>query len=305
MTNEERNPLICDPITGICEIPLEQTGSQRIIVGEKNEKPIRVIYYTDPICSSCWGIEPQLRKLKLEYGHLLNFEYKMGGLLPNWNYNSGSISKPSDVDQHWDEMSLHYQMPIDGDVWLENPLDSSYPPSIAVKAAQMQDEGKALNFWRLIREQLFLQKRNITKWEYIAEAATKAGLDVELLKKDYTNGEAEKRFQEDLALARKLGVRGFPSIFFIHKNGSQELVYGSKSYESYQQAIKTLIPNAKKLPYTKSVENLFMHYPSFTVKELAVLMDINFETAEQLLESMVQQEKLKKIVSKNGHLYTI
>jgi predicted DsbA family dithiol-disulfide isomerase len=305
MTNEERNPLICDPITGICEIPLEQTGSQRIIVGEKNEKPIRVIYYTDPICSSCWGIEPQLRKLKLEYGHLLNFEYKMGGLLPNWNYNSGSISKPSDVGQHWDEMSLHYQMPIDGDVWLENPLDSSYPPSIAVKAAQMQDEGKALNFWRLIREQLFLQKRNITKWEYIAEAATKAGLDVELLKKDYTNGEAEKRFQEDLALARKLGVRGFPSIFFIHKNGSQELVYGSKSYESYQQAIKTLIPNAKKLPYTKSVENLFMHYPSFTVKELAVLMDINFETAEQLLESMVQQEKLKKIVSKNGHLYTI
>jgi len=305
MTNEERNPLICDPITGICEIPLEQTGSQRIIVGEKNEKPIRVIYYTDPICSSCWGIEPQLRKLKLEYGHLLNFEYKMGGLLPNWNYNSGSISKPSDVGQHWDEMSHHYQMPIDGDVWLENPLDSSYPPSIAVKAAQMQDEGKALNFWRLIREQLFLQKRNITKWEYIAEAATKAGLDVELLKKDYTNGEAEKRFQEDLALARKLGVRGFPSIFFIHKNGSQELVYGSKSYESYQQAIKTLIPNAKKLPYTKSVENLFMHYPSFTVKELAVLMDINFETAEQLLESMVQQEKLKKIVSKNGHLYTI
>jgi predicted DsbA family dithiol-disulfide isomerase len=305
MTNEERNPLICDPITGICEIPLEQTGSQRIIVGEKNEKPIRVIYYTDPICSSCWGIEPQLRKLKLEYGHLLNFEYKMGGLLPNWNYNSGSISKPSDVGQHWDEMSHHYQMPIDGDVWLENPLDSSYPPSIAVKAAQMQDEGKALNFWRLIREQLFLQKRNITKWEYIAEAATKAGLDVELLKKDYTNGEAEKRFQEDLALARKLGVRGFPSIFFIHKNGSQELVYGSKSYESYQQAIKTLIPNAKKLPYTKSVENLFMHYPSFTVKELAVLTDINFETVEQLLESMFQQEKLKKTVSKNGHLYTI
>ena len=31
-------------------------------------------------------------------------------------------------------------MPIDGDVWLEDPLNSSYPPSIAFKAAEMQDK---------------------------------------------------------------------------------------------------------------------------------------------------------------------
>ena len=31
---------------------------------QKSQQAIKVIYYTDPICSSCWGIEPQLRKLK-------------------------------------------------------------------------------------------------------------------------------------------------------------------------------------------------------------------------------------------------
>src|SRR5690554_7289686 len=76
----------------------------------------------------------------------------MGGLLPDWNYNSGGISSPKDVAGHWDEVSVHYDMPIDGDLWLEDPLDSSYPPSIAFKAAEMQSEEKAHLFMREMRE---------------------------------------------------------------------------------------------------------------------------------------------------------
>lgn len=305
MTNEEKNPMLCDPVTGVCEMPMQQTESQPAKMNDESAKLITVLYFTDPICSSCWGIEPQLRKLKLEYGKLLNFEYKMGGLLPNWNYSGGGISKTSDVAQHWDEASHHYQMPIDGDVWLEDPLDSSFPPSIAVKAAQMQDKDKALNFWRIIREQLFLMKRNITKWEYLEEAAIEAGLDAERLKTDYTNGTAEKLFQEDLAMARNLGVRGFPSIFFIDQNGKQEFVYGSKPYESYEQAIHKLLPNVEKQHYTKTAENLFTIFPSLTPKELAELTEVTFETAEQQLENISEQGKLKKTITKNGTLYSV
>ena len=124
----KNNPLICDIETGVCET-LEgnaDTSHQTTVLVTK--KSVKMIYSTDPICSSCWGIEPQLRKLKLEYGDALEIEYRMGGLLPDWSYNSGGISKPADVAGHWDEVSMHYDMPIDGDVWLEDPLSSSYPP---------------------------------------------------------------------------------------------------------------------------------------------------------------------------------
>ena len=124
-----------------------------------------------------------MRKLKLEYGDQLEVIYKMGGLLPDWSYNSGGISKPSDVAHHWDEVSIYYDMPIDGDVWLEDPLPSSYPPSIAFKAAQMQNEDKAILFLREIREMVFLEKKNITKWEHIALAAKKTGLKYRTVKK--------------------------------------------------------------------------------------------------------------------------
>lgn len=209
MTNTN-NPLLCDPVEGACGLPAS-TSRNKVDV-HPDDQPVKVIYFTDPICSSCWGIEPQLRKLKLEYGHILDIAYHMGGLLPDWSYNSGGISKPSDVAHHWDEVSVHYDMPIDGDVWLEDPLHSSYPPSIAFKAAQMQDEQKAIVLLRELREMVFLQKTNITRWEHIAIAAEAAGLDVLQLKTDY-EGEAKANFESDLQLAKSMGVRGFPSVF--------------------------------------------------------------------------------------------
>ncbi|ULT40102.1 DsbA family protein [Niabella defluvii] len=89
----------------------------------------------------------------------MEIDYRMGGLLPDWSYNSGGISKPSDVAHHWDEVSVYYDMPIDGDVWLEDPLPSSYPPSVAFKAAQMQDHAKAVAFLRIIREMVFCKEK--------------------------------------------------------------------------------------------------------------------------------------------------
>lgn len=184
MNTGNKNALLCDTEKGMCEIPntLEEVSEKPSI--QPTQKPIQITYFTDPICSSCWGIEPQLKRLKLEYGQYFDIDYKMGGLLPSWKvYDSGGISKPSDVAHHWDEVSLYYQMPIDGDVWLEDPLASSYPPSIAYLAACMQDKEKAWWFLRKIREMVFLQKKNITKWQYIAEAAKAVGLDVVQLKK--------------------------------------------------------------------------------------------------------------------------
>ena len=71
----------------------------------------------------------------------------MGGLLPDWSYNRGGISKPSDTAHHWNKASAYYKMPIDGNLWLEDLLSSSYPPSIAFKAAQLQDKKRRCSFY--------------------------------------------------------------------------------------------------------------------------------------------------------------
>lgn len=69
------NPLLCDHENGTCTLPgLEHNkGEETILFQNKAEqKPIRITYFTDPICSACWGMEPQLRKLKLDYGDFIH-----------------------------------------------------------------------------------------------------------------------------------------------------------------------------------------------------------------------------------------
>lgn len=298
------NPLLCDPDTGICAVPAsgqESPGSKQV---QATEKPIKVIYFTDPICSSCWGIEPQLRKLKLEYGNLLEVEYRMGGLLPDWSYNSGGISKPSDVAHHWDEVSAHYDMPIDGDVWLEDPLPSSYPPSIAFKAAQLQGKDKAVHFLRALREMVFLDKKNITRWEHIATAARSAELDVAQLKTDY-EGQAKALFEEDLKMARAYGVRGFPTLFFIDGKGNRETVYGSKPYSAYEATLANLQPQSVKSTYNKSWEALFALYPTLTAREFAELSGTARGESEQTLKQLAEKGHLKEMKTKNGSLWSL
>lgn len=295
------NPLLCDPETGVCEMP-EQVESKRINPVKAEDKPVKIIYFTDPICSSCWGIEPQLRKLKLEYGHSVAFEYHMGGLLPDWSYNSGGISKPSDVAHHWDEVSAHYKMPIDGDVWLEDPLDSSYPPSIAFKAAQLQDKAKAISFLRVLREMVFLEKKNITKWEHLAHAARVVSLNAEELKQAYEH-QAQDLFKADLALARQLGVRGFPSIFVTDATGKQEFVYGVKPYTTFENAIKAIYPSIEKRTFDASWENLFQHYPTLTIREFSELSELPLAEGEAILKNLASEHKIKLVPSKNGPLF--
>ncbi len=299
--NKNQNPLMCDPETGVCAVPGSETTT--ISPAQADAKPVKVIYFTDPICSSCWGIEPQLRKLKLEYGEGLDIEYRMGGLLPDWGYDSGGISKPSDVASHWDEVSEHYDMPIDGDVWLEDPLSSSYPPSIAFKAAQMQEPDKAVEYLRVLREMLFLKKKNIAKWEVMEAAATQVGLDTERLRRDF-EGEANELFREDLKLAMEFGVRGFPTMFFVDGDGNRELVYGTKPYPFYETAVLKLNPSAEKKEYAKDVTSLFGVFDSLTAKEFSFLSGTRRDDAEGVLDGLVAEGKLEKTVTKNGSLWT-
>lgn len=296
------NPLLCDPESGICEVPNTTFVESNENPLSMTNKPIKLVYFTDPICSFCWGIEPQLKRLKLEYGDSIEVEYRMGGLLKDWSYNAGGISKPSDVAHHWDEVSGYVQMPIDGDVWLEDPLASSYPPSIAFKAAQVQGEEKALTFLRRMREMVFLEKTNIAKWENISQAAVDVGLDTSRLKTDYETT-ARTRFEEDLKLSQQMGVRGFPTLVFLDTAGKRQVAYGARSYDDMEKSIQKLVPNIQPKVYTATPEYLFNEFATLTTKEYAVLTNKSMEVAEKELVDLFEKKLLKKFETKNGPLW--
>jgi putative protein-disulfide isomerase len=300
----EGNQIFCDIESGICNLP--EQNQQDLDLSAVDQPPkVKITYFTDPICSSCWGIEPQLRKLKLEYGHYFQLEYRMGGLLQSWaTYAGTDVRKPEDVAIHWDKAGQYYDMPIDGNLWIEDPMESSYIPCIAFKAAQLQSEQKSQHFLRRIKEMVFLEKRNISKMDHLKSAALDCGLNVAALT-EAMDGIAKNKFEEDLQYAKQFGIKGFPSIVFTDGNKDHYLLYGYKPYEEFEQAILKWNPSAKRTLMNTHYSNLFSVYPSLTTKEFSVLTHKNKPEAETFLNELYELGKLNRYTSRNGYLWTL
>lgn len=300
LTNKQ-NDLICDLTTGVC-------GTASNSISEINLtqpiKKINILYYTDPICSSCWALEPELRKLEAEYGHYFQLQIKMGGLLKKWDGfqdQANGISKPEDVAHHWEEVGLYSSMPINGDVWLEDPLHSSYPPSIAVKAAEKQGTQFAQAFLRKIREQVFLEKKNITREEHLIEAAQAVGLEMDQFLKDYHDPATEKAFISEMYDGRRLGVRGFPTLIFVNENGSGKAVTGFQPYDVYTRLLAEISgQDIQPLPVTASLTEIINQYGMLSTKEIAVLIDANEQVLLPQLEALVASSEITQVYVKGG-----
>ena len=251
-----------------------------------NYKKVHILYFTDPICSTCWQIQPQLRKLKLEYGDYIEIEYCMGGLLPSWkNFNRGGITNPAEAAAHWRQIAAEESMPLSPNVWLENPLASSYPPSIAFKAAQMQDTDKAIIFLRRLNEMLFLESKNIIETDLLYNASFEAGLDAARMLRDL-EGKAQLLFEADLELASKLQISVLPTFIFTDNYNNSKVLTEFQHYESFEKTLFSFIPFAQKKTVKNDIESLFKVFPTLTTKEFSFLADVNHDEAQERLNSL-------------------
>lgn len=265
-------------------IPLITQSNQQ---PETPKKPkVEIMYFTDPVCSTCWLVQPQLRKLALHYGQYYEISYHMGGLLPDWEtYTGKKIKNPSDAAAHWKEMAEKYPMPISPDVWLNSPLASSFPPSIAIKAAQMQSKVKAFHFHRRIKELLFVESKNITDIELLMNVALEVGLNTEVFMTDISQV-AVKKFEEDLILAQKMNVSVLPTFIFTNEWGEQISLKGYQEFEVMEKAIIDLYPLATKNERKRDTLELFRLFTSLTTFEYSYLMNITKEDATRQLDEL-------------------
>lgn len=294
--------------TAAISVPLIGRQDIRPSVNESPAGPkVRLYYFTDPICSTCWASQPQLRKLSLEYRSHLDIEYKMGGLLPSWEgFSRHGIRKPSDVAVHWEQVCTEYHMPMDASIWLKDPLPSSYPPSVAFKAAQLQDTAKAILFLRKIRELLFLESRNIIERQTVELAAYDSGLDTIQLMADI-EGRARQDFIADLELIRSRDITQLPTLLFQPDGDGSESpairLEGFQPYTAYENMVRQVLPGVKKEAYDPSPESLFQEFHTMTLKEFSFLRNEPESNAYQLLKDLTSKNLVRKFETEAGNIW--
>ncbi|MER2089299.1 MAG: DsbA family protein [Sporosarcina sp.] len=300
-----KNNMMCDLETGVCG-PGGDTEMEFIDLSAPTKK-VDLYYVTDPICSHCWALEPVLRKFESQYGHYFNMHTLMGGLLENWDGfadSANGINGPADVAGHWREVGEHSRMPIDGTLWYDNPIESSFIPSRVFKVIHMQNPELANVFLRRAREALFAFNKNIAQDDMLIDLVDRIGLNGEEIIRQSKLPEADTSLHEDFQLVRQLGVRGFPTIVMLNEEKKGVKIVGARALEQYLAALQQMLPGdtlqpkqlpsllsliqKEKLLFSREIEEFYAieekDFQTFVSKQLA---NADFKTKEVLGEKYI------------------
>ncbi|MBL3729460.1 DsbA family protein [Lysinibacillus sp. HST-98] len=274
----KNHPMVCDLETGVCGVASEDEWG--MIDFNQPKKSVEVYYVTDPICSHCWALEPVLRRFIEQYGHYFNFHTIMGGLLEKWGDGpvdpANGISGPADVVGHWREVGEYYRMPIDGTVMMNNPVQSSYPPSRVFKVIQKnQHDAIAFEYLRRAREALFMFNQNIAEESVMIDIVNKLGLDGGAIVHESEQTSGQQLLNEDFDLARNLGVRGFPTIIMMNEDKKGLKIVGGRPFVNYVEGLKQVLHLEELQPKQQpSLLSLLEKEKLLFSKEIEVMYDL-------------------------------
>lgn len=207
---------------------------------------IEMYYATDPLCSFCWAFEPTLRKFRYQYAsYISNDTTVMGGMIEKWEKfggdSSNGIQSAADVAKHWREIGDFSRMVIDGRVWLDEPIDSSFPSSQAFQIVRRDYPEQAQAFLRKLRETVMVWNQDISKREVLAGILEEMGLDHEKILNDADSFEGRSLLNSDLGLARALTATGFPTLVLVNEQNQGVKVVGAQPYEALESALKQIL----------------------------------------------------------------
>jgi predicted DsbA family dithiol-disulfide isomerase len=288
--------------------------------------PVQVRYYTDPACSWSWASEPKLRKLMWEFGDGLRFHWVMGGLARSYGDEYRDTASRIDgrgscfdgMMANWLDVAAESGMPFDPRGWRHDPLSSTYPACIAVKAASEQGPELAYAYLRRLREGLMAESRRLDQAEALVGEAGPAGLDVERFRIDIVSNAMTEAFAADLdevrnppdearvadALSETEGHErlSFPSALFVSEDGVRHGVWGWSEYEKYRDAALAAgaeIVRADPPGAVGAVE----HFARVTTKEVEVLTGKPAPVVRAELWDAAREWRLRSVPVLGGELW--
>lgn len=273
----ENHNMMCDVETGICGVSGDD--EMEMINWNQSKKKVDLYYVTDPICSHCWALEPTLRRFMKQYGQYFNFKTVMGGLLEKWHGGTvdaaNGIHGPADVTPHWREVGEISRMPIDGSLMMDNPVQSSFPPSRVYKIIQKHHgESKAFEYLRRAREELFVFNKNIGEASVLVEIVKEMGLDGEAIVKEADEQTGYDLLKEDFELTRNLGARGFPTIIMVNGEEKGVKIVGGRTLEYYVKGLTQVLDEKPKPKQQPTLSSLLEEEGLLFAKEIEVMYDV-------------------------------
>lgn len=257
---------------------------------------VEVVEYTDPLCPWAWGSEPVFRGLRAALAGRVRWRRVYCVLFED------DDDPPPDpaAETAWyaryvEDIGAHTGAPRARR--LSRVAASSWPSSLAAKAAERQGEEVAERVLRRLRESVFVRGEPADTAALALSAVRGVpGLDRERLATDAASTAVREAVLADRAEARRpvaevLSVRGgsphpgaaketaegghryaLPTLL-VRAPGGHRVVPGWRPYEEYAAAFEELSPVLPTRPARPAAAEALARYRSLTGPEAAVLSD--------------------------------
>ncbi|MHB8793118.1 MAG: DsbA family oxidoreductase [Thermoleophilia bacterium] len=276
---------------------------------------IRLIIYSDPYCTWCWGSEPVLRRIQEIYGDQVRLVYRMGGLVEDTARFKDPLNRiggpgmHKQVAEHWRQAATRHGMPVDADAFVDfaNEFRSTWPACIAYKAAELQNPELAGKYLRRLREGAAAEHLPIHRLEVQADLAEEVGLDRRRLLADIDNGSAEQAFRDDLQLCRDNEVTGFPS-YEVHVSGTEEVaMFGYHNFSAFESTFQRLAGDRLKpreiTADDDSIVEFARKYGKVAPREVSEVFSLKMSEARDQLDRLVSEGRLRKQQAGSGWFF--
>lgn len=239
----------CDPVTGACAI---QTPDAAAAFADKAaaERPV-VRYIGDPMCSWCWGISPQVKRVE-QYCEANGFDFALtvGGLRPGggdvWDDRLKTFLR-----QEWQ----HIQKAT-GQVFSFALLESAgfdydtEPACRAVVVAQMlrrttSRHAPAFDVYTAIQRKFYTQGEDPKAAAFYPSICQECGLDESTFLALFHSQEARDSTSQQFMFCRQLGVQAFPSLLLEFQDRLHLLTTGYATFDTLVGRIDTIVSGGR------------------------------------------------------------
>lgn len=172
----------------------------------------QLIYFSDPMCSWCYGFAPVIDAIRAEFGETLPIRLVMGGLRPGTE-EAMTPEARQQIVAHWRHVQEASGQPFD---WTalerEGFVYDTDPAARAVVIVRRHKPALALDFLERAQRAFYAEGRDVTDGRVLVDLAEEFGLEREAFLIEWASRPAKQETWADYGVSQRAGVTGFPTL---------------------------------------------------------------------------------------------
>lgn len=206
---------------------------------------MKMYYFTDPMCSWCYGFSPVIKKLKENHPEI-DLQIISGGFSP---YSQQVVDQEykNFLTFHWRNVNQQSGQFFDHSMKFisDSFRYDTEPSSRALVVIQELLPDLDFEFLSSMQRSFYIDGQDITDDDILAGLAEKIGAEKKVFLEWFHSEQFKRKTKQGFEFSRQLGVQGFPTLL-TEENGTVKVITrGFQDYEGLTVTVDNWLRGAK------------------------------------------------------------